>query len=138
MLLQPRKQKYRKHFQPKVGKIASRRTNLAFGNFGIKSLESGLIKADQIEAARRAIVRQTKRAGRVWIRIFPDRVITKKPAGVGMGGGKGDVAYYTTAVRKGTVLFEVGGISEKIARRALELAQAKLPVKTKIVFKEEG
>ena len=135
--MQPRKQKYRKHFQPKVGSIALRRMDLAFGNFGLKALEGGLIKAAQIEAARRAIVHHTKRTGRIWIRIFPDRAVTKKSSEAGMGGGKGDVAYFATPVKPGTVLFELGAVPEKTALRALRLAQAKLPIKTKIIKKEE-
>jgi len=134
-MLQPRKQKYRKQFRGKVQKFASRGTQLEFGDFGLKALSSGLITAYQIEAARRAITRHTLRGGRVWIRIFPDKPITRKPAETRMGGGKGDVAYFAAPVRAGMVLFELGAVTERMAKEALRLAANKLPIDTRIITK---
>lgn len=134
-MLQPRKQKYRKRFRGKIKKGAFRGTRLEFGDFGLKALSSGEIKACQIEAARKAIVHCTRRGGRVWIRIFPDKPITRKPAETRMGGGKGDVAYFVVPVGAGRILFELGAVPEDVAREALRLAANKLPVKTKIISK---
>lgn len=134
-MLQPRKQKYRKRFRGKVKRVALRGTRLEFGDFGLKALSSGQIRARQIEAARKAIVHCTRRGGRVWIRIFPDKPITKKPAETRMGGGKGDVDYFAVPVGAGTVLFELGAVPEDMAREALRLAANKLPIKTKIISK---
>lgn len=135
-MLQPRKQKYRKWFQGRIKGVASRGTTLEFGELGLKALASGEIRADQIEAARKAIVHHTRRGGRTWIRIFPDRPVTRKPTETRMGGGKGDVAFFVAPVRAGTVLFELGALDEETAREALRLAANKLPVKTKIIAKE--
>ena len=115
--------------------MALRGTRLEFGDFGLKALSSGQIRARQIEAARKAIVHCTRRGGRVWIRIFPDKPITKKPAETRMGGGKGDVDYFAVPVGAGTVLFELGAVPEDMAREALRLAANKLPIKTKIISK---
>lgn len=135
MLLQPKKVKHRKHHKGRsLGRIKEvRGTSLAFGSIGLKSLEKGWITANQIEAARKAIMNSLKREGRVWIRIFPDKPVTKFPPEVGMGGGKGDVSHYVAPIRAGRILFEIDGVSEKRALRALQLANHKLPVKTKIV-----
>jgi large subunit ribosomal protein L16 len=135
-MLQPRKQKYRKWFKGRIKGVASRGTELAFGDFGLKALASGQIRARQIEAARKAIVHYTRRGGRVWIRIFPDKPVTRKPAETRMGGGKGDVAFYAAPVRAGMILFELGALEEEVAREALRLAANKLPVKTRIVAKD--
>lgn len=135
-MLQPRKQKYRKWFKGQIKGVASRGTALEFGEFGLRALGSGEIQACQIEAARKAIVHHTRRGGRIWIRIFPDKPVTRKPAETRMGGGKGDVAYFAASVRAGMVLFELGAIEEEIAREALRLAANKLPVKTKIITKD--
>ncbi len=132
-MLQPRRTKYRKA-QKNVKKGISQRGNqLAFGQFGIKSLESKWITARQIEAARIAATRYLKREGSIWIKIFPDKPVTKKPQEVRMGKGKGAPEYFVAPVLPGRVLFEVGGVSEELAKEALRLAAQKLPVKTKFV-----
>lgn len=134
-MLQPKKQKYRKQFRGKIQGVASRRTQMEFGDFGLKALSSGQITARQIEAARKAIVHQTRRGGRLWIRIFPDKPVTKKPAETRMGGGKGDVDHFAAPVPAGTILFELGTVPEETAREALRLGANKLPIKTKIISK---
>lgn len=130
-MLTPRRFKYRKQFKPKVaGKVAYAGSNVSFGEFGLRAETAGNISARQIEAARRAITHFTKRGGRIWIRIFPDRPITKKPPETRMGGGKGDIHEYVAPVKAGRVLFEMAGVSEEIAKEALRLASHKLPVKS--------
>lgn len=136
-MLVPRKAKHRKQFRGKIKGASSRGTEIDFGQYALKSLESSWITYNQIEAARRAMTRYTKRGGRIWIRIFPDKPITKKPAEIGMGGGKGDVASYVAVVRRGRILFEMSGVSQEVAREAMRLASHKLPVKTKFLVKEE-
>jgi large subunit ribosomal protein L16 len=136
-MLQPKRSKYRKTFRPKYyGKIAFRGNQLAFGEYGLRSVEAGLISARQIESARRAITNFTKRGGRVYIRIFPDTPQTRKPPETRMGGGKGDILQYVAPVRIGRVLFEMGGVDEATAREALRLAQYKLSVKSVFIAKE--
>lgn len=115
--------------------MSGRANSLAFGEFGLKAMTPGWVTSRQLEAARRAIAHYTKRGGRVWIRIFPDKPITKKPAETRMGGGKGDVFEYVAVVRPGRILFEMGGISKEVAREALRLAKHKLPIKTQFVNK---
>jgi large subunit ribosomal protein L16 len=132
-MLSPAKIKFRKHFKGRVRGIASRGYRLSFGSFGLKALEATRITAAQIEAARRAITRCMKRVGKVWIRVYPDVPVTQKPAEVRMGSGKGSVEYWACRVYPGTILFEMDGVDESIAREALALASAKLPVLTKIV-----
>ncbi|MBI2327258.1 50S ribosomal protein L16 [Candidatus Curtissbacteria bacterium] len=132
-MLAPKRAKYRKQFRDKRRGIATRRTTLAFGAYGLKSLESAWITARQIEAARRAMTHYTKRGGRIWIRIFPDKPVTKKPAETRMGSGKGDVNEYVSVVKPGMVLFEMGAIDSQTAQEALKLAAFKLPIKTKII-----
>lgn len=135
-MLQPKKRKYRKEFRGSMrGKVSSG-TNVDFGEFGIKSLGSGWVSARQIEAARRAIAHRTKRAGKIWIRIFPDKPITRKAAGAKMGSGKGDIDQYVVTVKPGRILFELAGVSEELAKQALRIAGHKLPVKTKFVKRE--
>lgn len=136
MVMQPRKQKYRKSFRGKMRGKSSRGTSLEFGEFGLKALGRGWLTAQQIEAARKAITHYTKRQAKVWIRIFPDKPITAKSAGVGMGGGKGDVVKYVFVVTPGRILFEVGGVSKEVAKEAMRLASHKLPFKTKFISKE--
>lgn len=132
-MLQPRRTKYRKA-QKNVKKGNSHRGNqLAFGQFGIKSLEAKWITARQIEAARIAATRYLKREGSIWIKIFPDKPITQKPQEVRMGKGKGAPEYFVSPVLPGRVLFEVGGVSEELAKEALRLAAQKLPVKTRFI-----
>jgi large subunit ribosomal protein L16 len=130
-MLQPKRVKFRKKQKGRVKGIAQRGHNVDFGDFGLKSLEAGWITSRQIEAARIAMTRYMKREGQVWIRIFPDKPITKKPAEVRMGKGKGAPEYWVATVKPGRVMFECGGVPEDVAREALRLAAQKLPVKTK-------
>ncbi len=132
-MLQPKKTKYRKQFKGRVHGAAKAGFSLNFGAFGLKSLEPERVTARQIEAARRAITRQMKRQGRVWIRVFPDVPITDKPAEVRMGKGKGSVEYWAARVHPGRILFEIDGVPADVAHEALRLGAAKLPVKTKVV-----
>ena len=137
-MLIPKRTKYRKQFKPKVqGKIAYTGNRLSFGEFGLRARGSGNISSRQIEAARKAITHFTKRGGRIWIRIFPDRPLTRKPPETRMGGGKGDIHEYVAPVKMGRVLFEMGGIPENVAREALRLASHKLPIKS-VFIKKEG
>lgn len=135
-LLVPKRVKYRKTFRGKRGGPATRGNTIAFGTFGLKSLDAGWITSRQIEAARRAITHFTARGGRIWIRIFPDKPITKHPAESRMGSGKGEVIGYVAVVKPGSILFEMGAVSAEIAAEALRLAAHKLPVKTRFVTKE--
>jgi len=133
-MLQPKKVKFRKQFKLRsLPSIATRGTDLEFGEFGIKVLESGVLSARQIEAARKAIAHSTKRGGRIWIRIFPDVPVTKKPPETRMGSGKGSVEGYIAKVEKGKILIEVGGLEKEIALESLKLARAKISLKTKVV-----
>ncbi len=132
-MLAPKRAKYRKQFRGKRRGIATRGANLAFGSHGLKSLEAAWVTARQIEAARRAMTHYTKRGGRIWIRIFPDKPITKKPAETRMGSGKGDIDQYVAVVKPGMVLFEMGAVTPIVAEEALRLASHKLPIKTKII-----
>ncbi|MEK7182750.1 MAG: 50S ribosomal protein L16 [Patescibacteria group bacterium] len=132
-MLQPRKQKYRKQFRGTMKGKESRGTVLAFGEYGLKSTSNSWVTAAQIEAARRAIAHVTRREGKIWIRVFPDKPITAKSAGVRMGGGKGDIKAYVAVVRAGRVLFEVAGIERELAMTALRMAAQKLPVEAKII-----
>ena len=136
-MLQPKKTKYRKMFKGKMKGSAQRGATLAFGSYGIKSLEEVWMTARQIEAARIAATRYMKREGQLWIRIFPDKPITKKPLEVRMGKGKGAVEYWAAVVRPGRMLFELDGVTEEVAREALRLAAQKLPVKTKLVVRRD-
>lgn len=129
-MLQPKRTKYRKMMKGRLRGVATRGHKVSFGEFGLKSVEHGHVGAREIEAARRALTRFIKRGGRVWIRIFPDRPVTKKPLEVRMGSGKGNVEYYVAAVKPGTVLYEMEGVDEAHAREAFKLASAKLSVKT--------
>ncbi len=135
-MLSPSKIRHRKVFKGRIKGNATRGTRLSFGAYGLKSLEPARITAAQIEAARRTITRCMRRVGKVWIRIFPDLPVTNKPAEVRMGGGKGSVEFWAARVYPGTIMFEMDGVSEQVARQALSLAAAKLPVLTKIVVRE--
>ena len=137
-MLQPNRTKYRKDQKGRNPGLATRGANVAFGDFGLKALERGRITARQIEAARRAITRHIKRGGRVWIRIFPDKPISTKPAEVRMGNGKGNPEYWVAQIQPGRVLYEVDGVDESVAREAFALAAAKLPVKTTFVVRQIG
>jgi len=136
-MLTPRRTKYRKQMRGSMKGDAYRGVSLAFGDFGLVSLGQGWVSSKQIEAARRSITHYTQRGGRIWIRIFPDKPITKKPPEVRMGGGKGDIHEYVAPVRSGRMLFEMSGVTQDIAKEALRLASHKLPVKTKFVTREE-
>ncbi|MBU0727096.1 50S ribosomal protein L16 [Patescibacteria group bacterium] len=138
-MLQPKRQKYRKlHRARGVLKGKSKGGNaVSFGSVGLKAVTAGELTSRQIEAARRAMTRSIKRGGKIWIRIFPHTPITKKAAEVPMGSGKGSVEFYVARVKPGKIIFEMGGIHEDLAREALRLADTKLPIKTKIVFKHQ-
>lgn len=135
-MLEPSKQKYRRQFRGRMKGKAWRGSELNFGEYGIKSLDRGWVSARQIEAARRAMTGYTKRGGKIWIRIFPDKPITKKPAEVRMGSGKGSVDHFAAVVRPGAILFEIAGVPESIAREAMRRAAHKLSVGTTIVARE--
>ena len=138
-MLQPRRRKYRKeHKGRNTGISHERGTSVSFGEFGLKATERGRITARQIEAARRAMTRHIRRGGRIWIRIFPDKPISKKPAEVRMGKGKGSPEYWVAEVRPGKVLYEMDGVNEALARSAFRLAAAKLPVQTTFVLRQVG
>ena len=132
-MLSPKRTKYRKAHKGRIHGLAKGGTDLNFGAFGLKALEPERITARQIEAARRAITRQMKRQGRVWIRIFPDLPVTDKPAEVRMGKGKGAVEYWAARVAPGRIMFEIDGVADDVAREALRLGAAKLPIKTRVV-----
>lgn len=132
-MLQPKRQKYRKQMRGRMKGKAGNGASVSFGEFGLKSMGVGWVTAAQLEASRRAIAHETRRGGKIWIRVFPDKPVTGKSAGVRMGGGKGDIARYVAVVRPGNVLFEIAGVPELVAKKALKLAAAKLPVLTKIV-----
>lgn len=136
-MLVPKRAKFRKQQRGRVRGISSRGTRLSFGDYGLISEGNGWITSRQIEAARKSITHFTQRGGRLWIRIFPDKPITKKPAETRMGSGKGDVYEFVAPVQKGRMLFEMGGVTKDIARAALRLASYKLPISTRIIEKEE-
>lgn len=139
-MLQPKRTKYRKQHK-RTGQVrgeAQRGTSVSFGDYGLQSSSLGRVTARQIEAARRAMNRHLKRGGQIWIRIFPDKPITQKPLAVRQGSGKGNVEYWVALVQPGRILFEIGGVSEEIAREAMRLASAKLPVSTQFVVREGG
>ncbi|QSS97742.1 MULTISPECIES: 50S ribosomal protein L16 [Psychroflexus] len=132
-MLQPKRTKYRKHQKGRMKGVSGRGHRLSNGTFGIKSLDSTFINSRQIEAARIAATRYMKREGSLWIKIFPDKPITKKPLEVRMGKGKGSVEYYAAVVKPGRIIFEIGGVPLNVAKEALRLAAQKLPVKTKFI-----
>ena len=137
-MLMPKRAKYRKVQRGRMTGVASRGNKVSYGDFGIQALEPGWITGNQIEAARIAMTRYTKRGGKVWIKIFPDKPITQQPAETRMGKGKGSPEYWVAVVKPGRVMFEIGGVSEEVAREALRLASHKLPIKTKMVKKVEA
>ncbi len=137
-MLQPSRRKYRKEQKGRNKGIATRGTSVSFGDFGLKATGRGRLTARQIEAARRAMTRHIKRGGRVWIRIFPDKPISKKPAEVRMGNGKGNIEYYVAEIQPGKVLYEMDGVNETLAREAFALAAAKLPIATVFVSRMVG
>ena len=137
-MLMPKRVKRRKQFRGTMTGKAMRGNTLAYGEFGLVATEPCWIKSNQIEAARIALTRYTKRTGQVWIKIFPDKPITEKPAETRMGSGKGSPEYWVAVVKPGRVMFEISGVPEETAREALRLAMHKLPIKCKFVKKEEG
>lgn len=136
-MIQPKRQKYRKVFRGRRRGVAQRGFELASGDYGLKALEAAWVSASQLEAARRTITHNLKKGGRVWIKVFPDKPVTSRAAGKRMGGGKGDVAKYVSVVTPGRILFEVAGASYEYVKDAFDKAAAKLPVRTKIVSREE-
>ena len=132
-MLQPKRTKFRKAHKGRIHGVATSGATLSFGQFGLKAMEPERLNAREIEACRRAITRQMKRAGRVWIRIFPDVPVSKKPAEVRMGSGKGAPEFWVARVKPGRILFEIDGVNDQTAREALTLAAAKLPIKTRFV-----
>jgi len=137
-MLMPKRVKYRKQFRGRMRGMAKGGTELQNGEFGLQALEPGWITSRQIEAVRRAMVRQMKRRGKYWIRIFPDKPVTAKPAETRMGKGKGSVDHWVAVVKPGRVMFELSGVPEDIAREALKRASYKLPIRTQIVSREGG
>ncbi len=136
-MLQPKRTKYRKQQKGRVKGLAHKGSKISFGTFGIKTLEQAWITSRQIEAARIAMTRYMKREGKVWIRIFPDKPVTKKPLEVRMGKGKGGLSHYVATIKPGRVLFELDGVPKEVAVEALRLAAQKLPVKTKFVVRTD-
>ena len=136
-MLQPKRTKFRKQFKGKIKGLAKGGSDLNFGTYGVKATQPERVTARQIEAARRAMTRHMKRQGRVWIRIFPDVPVTSKPTEVRMGKGKGSVDFWACKVKPGRVMFEIDGVGDDVAREALRLAAMKLPIKTRIVVRED-
>lgn len=137
-MLQPKKQKYRKQFRGRMKGMALRGSTLAFGDYGLKSLGRAWLTANQIEAARRALAHYTKRAGKIWTRVFPDKPVTSKASGSKMGSGKGDIDRYVAVVTPGRILFEISGVPKSIAREAMRRASDKLPFKTRFLSRERS
>jgi large subunit ribosomal protein L16 len=137
-MLQPKRTKFRKQHKGRNRGLAQRGNSVSFGDFGLKAVDRGQLTARQIEAARRAMTRHVKRGGKIWIRIFPDKPITKKPLEVRQGKGKGNVEYWVAQIQPGRMLYEMAGVSEEIAREAFRLAAAKLPVATEFVERQAG
>ena len=135
-MLQPKRTKYRKQMKGKNRGLASQGNTVSFGEYGLKAMDRGRITARQIEAARRAMTRHIRRGGKIWIRIFPDKPITKKPLEVRQGKGKGNVEYWVAQIQPGKILYEMSGVEEDLAKEALTLAAAKLPVNTKFVTRK--
>ena len=135
-MLQPKRTKFRKQFKMRNRGLATRGNSVSFGEFGLKSVTRGQLTARQIEAARRAMTRYVKRGGKIWIRVFPDKPITKKPLEVRQGKGKGNVEYWAALVQPGKILYEMDGVTEEIAREAFKLAAAKLPLATVVVTRQ--
>ena len=137
-MMSPKKTKYRKQFKGRIHGLTKGGASLNFGSHGLKSLQPERVTARQIEAARRAMTRHIKRGGRIWIRIFPDKPISKKPAEVRMGNGKGNPEYYVAEIQPGKMLYEMDGVDEVLAREAFQLASAKLPIATTFVVRQVG
>lgn len=135
-MLMPKRTKYRKHMRGRMTGTETRGVSLEYGEYGLQALEPAWINSRQIEAARRAMTRSIKRGGRVWIKIFPDKVVTAKPAETRMGSGKGAPEYWVAVVKPGRVLFEMSGVDREVAREAMELAAQKLPIKVRVIEKQ--
>ncbi len=136
-MLMPKRVKYRKHHRGRMKGMAHRGNKVSFGEYGLQALEPCWMTSRQIEAARRAIVRHVRRSGKLWIRVFPDKPVTKRPAETRMGKGKGDVDHWVAVVKPGRMIFEISGVSEESARSAMRLASHKLPIQTRFVTREE-
>lgn len=137
-MLMPKRVKRRRVHRGRMTGLAQRGNQITYGDYGLQALEPCWMTANQIEAARRAMARSIKRGGNIWIKVFPDKPVTQKPAEVRMGSGKGSPEYWVAVVKPGRILFEMGGVSEELAREAMRLAAAKLPIKTKFVMKEQS
>jgi large subunit ribosomal protein L16 len=137
-MLQPKRTKFRKQFKGRNRGLAQRGNSVAFGDYGLKAVVRGQLTARQIEAARRAMTRFVKRGGKIWIRVFPDKPITKKPLEVRQGKGKGNVEYWVAQIQPGKLLYEIAGVTEEVAREAFGLASAKLPLRTSFVERQAG
>jgi large subunit ribosomal protein L16 len=137
-MLQPKRTKFRKQMKGRNRGLAKRGSNVSFGEFGLKAVGRGQLTARQIEAARRAMTRHVKRGGKIWIRVFPDKPITKKPLEVRQGKGKGNVEYWVAQIQPGRMLYEMAGVTEVVAREAFKLAAAKLPVPTVFIERQAG
>ena len=137
-MLLPKRVKYRRVHRGRLTGTATRGNTVTYGNYGLQALEPAWITSNQIEAARIAMTRYIKRGGQVWIKIFPDKPVTEKPAETRMGSGKGSPEYWVAVVKPGRIMFEIGGVSEELAREAMRLAMHKLPIKCKFVVKEDG
>ena len=135
-MLQPKRTKFRKQHKGRNRGLATRGNKVSFGDYGLKATTRGRVTARQIEAARRAINRHVRRGGRIWVRVFPDKPISKKPAEVRMGKGKGNVEYWTAAVKRGRVMFEIAGVPREVAEEAFRTASFKLPIKVKLLARE--
>ena len=136
-MLSPRRTKFRKQQRGRMEGLASRGSTLNFGDFGLQAQEPSWITSRQIEASRRAMTRYIRRGGKIWIRIFPDKPITMRPAETRMGSGKGNPEFWVAVVKPGRIMFEIGGVTEEIAREAMRLADAKLPIKTKLIVRSQ-
>jgi large subunit ribosomal protein L16 len=136
-MLQPKRSKFRKQQKGRIREVAKRGNSISFGSFALKAMEPIWLNNRQIESARQAMTRAMKREGSVWIRIFPDKIITRKPAEVRMGKGKGNPEFWAAVVEPGRILFEVDGVTEEVAKEAMELAAQKLPIKTKFIIRRD-
>ncbi|NLJ58775.1 MAG: 50S ribosomal protein L16 [Tissierellia bacterium] len=137
-MLMPKRVKRRKHQRGRMTGIATRGNTITYGEYGLQAIEPAWITSNQIEAARRAMTRSVRRGGQIWIKIFPDKPVTKKPAETRMGKGKGSPEYWVAVVKPGRILFEMSGVSEEVAREAMRLAMHKLPIKCKFVIKDQA
>lgn len=135
-MLSPRRTKFRKHHRGRMKGVAARGNTVAFGEFGLQAQECGWITSRQIESSRRAMTRYIRRGGKIWIRIFPDKPVTMRPAETRMGSGKGNPEFWVAVVKPGRIMFEIGGVTEPIAKEAMRLASFKLPIKTKVIIRD--